>query len=189
MFPEDLTSDRLYTLWVGIREEAGLPGLGIHDCRHTWASQRVMNGVGLTTVGRLLGRSQRETTAIYTNLDDGALRDAAAQAAAVIARAMGYRAAAPPLRDDSEHREILAAVPEFSITEGPSAAPEGKRTPLWVRSTETERTDGTESAGDPEAPLGRPALDWLWTPTLIARCSDGKSGDMEPSAPLDTTSY
>ena len=97
VFPDELTSDRLYTFWCGIREEAGLPGLCIHDCRHTWASQGVMNGVGLTTVGRLLGHRQRETTAIYAHLDDGALRDAAARAAAVIARAMGYRAEPPPM--------------------------------------------------------------------------------------------
>ena len=31
VFPETLTSDRLYTFWVGIREEVGLPGLRIHD--------------------------------------------------------------------------------------------------------------------------------------------------------------
>ena len=78
VFPEDLTSQRLYTFWCGIREEAGLPGLRIHDCRHTWASQGVMNGVGLTTVGRMLGHRNRETTAIYAHLDDTALRDAAA---------------------------------------------------------------------------------------------------------------
>ena len=96
MFPQDLASARLYNFWCGIREEAGLPGLRIHDCRHTWASQGVMNGVGLTTVGRLLGHLQRETTAIYAYLDDSALRDAAAQAAAVIARAMGYRADPAP---------------------------------------------------------------------------------------------
>ena len=119
-----------------------------------------MNGVGLITVGRLLGHRRRETTAIYAHIDDGALRDAAAQAAA-IARAMGYSAEPPPLPDEAKHREILAAVPEFSITEGRSAAPAGKRTPLWVRPRETERTDGTESVGDPEAPPGRPALDWL----------------------------
>ena len=59
-----------------------------------------MNGVGLTTVGRLLGHRQRETTAIYAHLDDGALRDAAARAAAVIARAMGYRAVPPPLPEE-----------------------------------------------------------------------------------------
>ena len=55
VFPDDLTTDRLHTFWRGVREEAGLPGLRIHDLRHTWASQGVMNGVGLTTVGRLLG--------------------------------------------------------------------------------------------------------------------------------------
>lgn len=90
VFPGNLTSDRLYAFWVGIREEAGLRGLRIHDRRHTWASQAVMNGVGLTTVGRLLGHGQRETIAIYAHLDDGTLRDAAAQAATVIARAMQY---------------------------------------------------------------------------------------------------
>ena len=39
VFPEDLTSQRLYIFWCGVRQEAGLPGLRIHDCRHTWASQ------------------------------------------------------------------------------------------------------------------------------------------------------
>ncbi len=111
VFPETLTSARLYTFWCGIRDEAGLPGLRIHDCRHTWASQGVMNGVGLTTVGRLLGHRKRETTAIYAHLDDGALRVAAMQAAVVIARAMGYRAEVPPLPDEAEHGDVLAAAP------------------------------------------------------------------------------
>ena len=102
MFPDDLTSNRLYVFRCGIREEAGLPGLRIHDCRHTWASQGVMNGVGLTTVGRLLGHRQRETTAIYAHLDDGALRDAAAQAAAVIARAIGYSTEPPPFPEEAD---------------------------------------------------------------------------------------
>ena len=99
VFPENLTSSRLYTFWVGVRDEAGLPGVRIHDCRHTWASQGVMNGVGLTTVGRLLGHRQRETTAIYAHLDDGALQEAAVQAANVIARAMGYGTEPPALWD------------------------------------------------------------------------------------------
>ena len=38
VFPEDLTAERLHTFWRGVREEAGLPGLRIHDCRHTRAS-------------------------------------------------------------------------------------------------------------------------------------------------------
>ena len=102
VFPDDLTLHRLYTFWCGVREEAGLPGLRIHDTRHTWASQGVMNGEGLTTVGRLLGHRKRRTTAIYAHLDDAALRDAAARAAAVIAGAMGYKAEPPPLPDETE---------------------------------------------------------------------------------------
>ena len=106
MFPDNLTSTRLYSFWVRIREEAGLPGLRIHDCRHTWASQGVMNGGGLTTVGRLLGHRQRETTAIYAHLDDRALQDAAALAAAVITAAMGYKATPPELpREPAPHSE------------------------------------------------------------------------------------
>ena len=95
LFPEALTPERLQAVWRGVREDAGLPRLRIHDCRHTFASQGVMNGVGLTTVGKLLGHRRRGTTAIYAHLDDAALQEAAAQAAAVIARAMGYRTGPP----------------------------------------------------------------------------------------------
>ena len=38
VFPGDLTTGRLYRFWCGRREEAGLPGLRIHDCRHHYAS-------------------------------------------------------------------------------------------------------------------------------------------------------
>ena len=61
-----------------------------------------MNGVGLITVGRLLGHRKRRTTAIYAHLDDAARQDAAAQAVAVIAGAMGYRTAPPPLPDEAD---------------------------------------------------------------------------------------
>ena len=53
-FPDDLTSSRLYYCWFIVRKEAGLAGLRIHDLRHSWASQGVMNGVGPTTVGHWL---------------------------------------------------------------------------------------------------------------------------------------
>ena len=61
-----------------------------------------MNGVGLITVGRLLGHRKRRTTAIHAHLDDATRQDAAAQAAAVIAGAMGYRTAPPPLPDEAD---------------------------------------------------------------------------------------
>ena len=75
VFPEGLTSARLYTFWVGIREEAGPAGQRIHDARYTYASQGLMNGVGLATAGKLPGHRRRATTAIYAHLDDAALRD------------------------------------------------------------------------------------------------------------------
>ena len=56
-------------------------GIRIHDARHTYASQGVMNGGGLTAVGKLLGHRKRATTAVYAHLDDATLRDAAAQVA------------------------------------------------------------------------------------------------------------
>ena len=77
-----------------MRAEAGLDGVRIHDLRHSFASQGVMNGEGLPTVGRLLGHRYRATTAIYAHLDDATLQDAAARAAGVIARAMEFRAEA-----------------------------------------------------------------------------------------------
>ena len=43
VFPDDLTSHRLYLFWCGIREEAGLPGLRIHDCRH-------YSGIGIIAI-------------------------------------------------------------------------------------------------------------------------------------------
>ncbi len=119
-----------------------------------------MNGVGLTTVGRLLGHRQRETTAIYAHLDDGALRDAAAQAAAVIARAMGYRAEAPPLPDEAKNPDTLPAAPVCPILDGPSV-PEDERPPLLVGKVKPEPRADVQSDGEAGPPSGRPALDWL----------------------------
>ena len=112
VFPEDLTTTRLYAFWAGVREEAGLHGVRLHDARHTYASQGVMNGVGLTAVGKLLGHREHTTTAIYAHLDDAALRDAG-QTATVIARAIGYQAAPPTLCRDTEDWTAPTARPEF----------------------------------------------------------------------------
>ncbi len=157
VFPEDLTSDHLYTFWAGIREEAGLPGLRIHDCRHTWDSQGVMNGVGLTTVGRLLGHRRRETTAIYAHLDDGALR-----AAAVIARAMGYSAEPPPLPDQTDDVDDTGGGRELDWSDVADRRA-GPADPLAPATTASRpgRLDWTEPEGGAEEPPGRPALDWL----------------------------
>ena len=60
-----------------------------------------MNGVGLSTVGKLLGHRRLATTAIYAHLDDNALQAAAGRAAGAIAEAMGFRVEAPPEKLDT----------------------------------------------------------------------------------------
>ena len=70
-----------------------------------------MNGVGLPTVGRLLGHRQRDTTAIYAHLDAAALRDAAMQAATVIARAMQY-VTGPPIAPEVSMNTATAEQPD-----------------------------------------------------------------------------
>ena len=67
--------------WLVLRKLTGLDDVRIHDCRHPYASQGIMNGVGLPTVGRLFGHRRLETTAIYAHLDDAALQGAAEKAA------------------------------------------------------------------------------------------------------------
>ncbi len=174
VFPEDLTSSRLYAFWTGVREEAGLSGLRIHDCRHTWASQGVMNGVGLTTVGRLLGHRKRSTTAVYAHLDDNALQDAAAQAARVIAEAMGYEAEPlPEERDDAVDGGDLnwlsggEARPASCEPAPPAPKPQGPeeqeadviarlRRLDWLGGNRPEPSDGAGSKDrcEPTPPLG-----------------------------------
>ena len=152
VFPEDLTSARLYAFWVGLREEAGLRGVRIHDARHTYASQGVMNGVGLTAVGKLLGHRKRATTAIYAHLDDSALRDAAARAATVIARAMGYAAEPPLVTDEKDGEDTTEARPEF-LRPGEQSAQRARRTPPSLGRRDP-RSDATQSKCGPNDKTG-----------------------------------
>ena len=55
-----------------------------------------MNGVGLPTVGKLLGHRRLATIAINAHLDDNALQAAAEKAAGPIAEAVGFRVEASP---------------------------------------------------------------------------------------------
>ena len=102
VFPDELTPSRLYAVWTRLRAEAELDDVRIHDLRHSFASQGVMNGEGLPTVGRLLGHRRRATTAIYAHLDDATLQDAAARAAGVIAQAMEFKVEGSLLSSDEE---------------------------------------------------------------------------------------
>lgn len=62
--------------WRRIRERANLQDLRIHDLRHTFASQAVMNGTPLALVSKLLGHSKIATTMRYAHLADAELAKA-----------------------------------------------------------------------------------------------------------------
>ena len=90
--------DNLGTQWHRIRNEAGLPGLRIHDLRHSWASVAAMNGVDMVAIAKLLGHALVETTERYTPLGRIGPEDVAAwfdAASTPPARAAGRSAARP----------------------------------------------------------------------------------------------
>lgn len=58
------------TFWNILREETGLCDVRLHDFRHHYASIAIRHDESLTTIGRLLGHHQPESTLRYAHLDD-----------------------------------------------------------------------------------------------------------------------
>ena len=63
--------------WEHIRERASLPGVRLHDLRHSWASTGAAGGLGLPILGKILGHLHPITTHRYTHFSDDPLRAAA----------------------------------------------------------------------------------------------------------------
>ncbi|RKE47370.1 MULTISPECIES: site-specific integrase [unclassified Sphingomonas] len=59
--------------WQTARDVAGLPGLRIHDLRHSAASFMVNSGVDLFAVGKVLGHANVASTARYSHLANDTL--------------------------------------------------------------------------------------------------------------------
>jgi integrase len=74
--------------WERVRVRAGLPGLRLHDLRHSFASFAVADGNTLYMVGKVLGHKHARTTEVYAHLADDPLRAVADRTAARIAAAM-----------------------------------------------------------------------------------------------------
>ena len=62
--------------WQGVREEAGLQDVRLHDTRHSYASMALLCSETVRTVGRLLGHEKAATTLKYAHLSDATVREA-----------------------------------------------------------------------------------------------------------------
>jgi integrase len=80
-------------VWAAVIKRAELPGLRIHDLRHSFASVAVSGGESLYVVGKILGHRQARTTEIYAHLTNDPVRAAADRAAQKINVALRVRPA------------------------------------------------------------------------------------------------
>lgn len=78
----------LQKAWEKVRERAGLPGLRLHDMRHSFASFAIADGATLYMVGKVLGHKQARTTEGYAHLAADPVRAVADRAANRVANAM-----------------------------------------------------------------------------------------------------
>jgi integrase len=86
LFPARRTPHRtdIDDAWGILRKAAGIPGVRLHDLRHTYASVLASAGLSLPVIGALLGHSTPVTTARYSHLFDDPLRQATERASAII---------------------------------------------------------------------------------------------------------
>ena len=79
--------------WRRLRTRAGLEHVRIHDLRHTYASNAVMQGYSIPMVGKLLGHTQIQTTMRYAHIADDPLKQAARDVSEVLSRGLQLPAA------------------------------------------------------------------------------------------------
>ena len=72
--------------WIELRKAAKLPGVRLHDIRHTAATILASSGLSLPVIGKLLGHSTPIMTQRYAHLTDDPLRQATERVGAVIKR-------------------------------------------------------------------------------------------------------
>jgi integrase len=76
-------------LWNWIRDKAELPGVRIHDLRHSFASVGAASGDSLLVIGAILGHRNAATTQRYAHLSNDPVRAAADRISAAIDAVIG----------------------------------------------------------------------------------------------------
>jgi integrase len=95
VFPAEGAEGRHYVgtpkVWERVRAEADLPGVRLHDLRHTYASFGAAGGLSLPLIAAILGHRDVKTTQQYAHLADSPVKAAADRTAAAIDGAMQGR--------------------------------------------------------------------------------------------------
>ena len=84
------------TLWTSVRREAGIEDVRLHDLRHTYASQAVMQGLPLPVVARLLGHREVTMTLRYAHASDWEVAAAAERIGATLSERLGLASDSSP---------------------------------------------------------------------------------------------
>jgi integrase len=96
VFPSaDKTGKPLATLhhvWTHVRAKTGIGKARIYDLRHSFASLGAAAGMGLPTIGKMLGHSSARTTERYAHLADDVLREATELIGSAIEKSGGTEA-------------------------------------------------------------------------------------------------
>jgi integrase len=74
--------------WERLRNQAQLPGLRLHDLRHSFASLGAAGGLSMPLLGALLGHTQASTTKRYLHFREDPLVEAANEVAGRISAAL-----------------------------------------------------------------------------------------------------
>ena len=91
VFPSPMNPQRPrfdISIWKRVRKLAGIEDVRLHDLRHTFASQAVMQGIPLPVVARLLGHAQVQMTLRYAHVSDRDVEAAAERIGGVMAGIM-----------------------------------------------------------------------------------------------------
>src|SRR5262249_40608430 len=94
VLPGKRTGKRLVGIqrpWQRIRKAAKLPGVRLHDLRHSFASVAVAAGDSLFLIGKMLGHRQAQTTERYAHIRTDPVLGVADRTARKIALAMKGR--------------------------------------------------------------------------------------------------
>ena len=97
-----MSTETLYGFWRRLRAAAGLPGLRLHDLRHSFASFALRRGETAPTIGRLLGHRDPATTLKYIHVADATVREAAEAVGLALAAAAAGVPAGAAARETAE---------------------------------------------------------------------------------------